>query len=88
MQTGVILELSPSGEYGKIGIGKGEAAHFHGQCLWGVKFSDLVKGQDVEFEIQPTYNGYLAFHIRPCLNKKESRTEIITAAGKAEPEGF
>ena len=23
--------------------------------------------QDVEFEIQPTHNGYLAFHIRPCL---------------------
>ena len=66
MQTGVILELFPLGEYGKIGIGK-EEAHFHGQCLWGVRFSELFKGQDVEFEIQPTHNGYLAFHIRPCL---------------------
>ena len=70
MQTSVILELSTLGEYGKIEIGQGEEAHFHGQCRWGVKFSELVKGQDVEFEVQPTYNGYLAFHIRPCSYKQ------------------
>lgn len=65
MQIGTILKLVHDGEYGKIRTNNGEEAHFHNGCLWNIQFTDLTEGQGVEFEVQPSYKGQLAFHIRP-----------------------
>ncbi len=65
MQIGTISKLFPDGEYGKITTEHGQDAHFHKGCLWNVQFTELTEGQDVEFEIQESYKGYLAFQIRP-----------------------
>lgn len=65
MQTGIISKLFHDKEYGKIRTENGEEAHFHKECLWDIQFGELTEGQAVEFEVQPAYKGYLAFHIRP-----------------------
>jgi cold shock CspA family protein len=67
MQTGNIAKLFPNKEYGFIRTNSGEDAHFHKFCLWNTQFGDLHEGQEVEFEIQPAYKGFLAFEIRPSL---------------------
>ncbi len=67
MQTGTILKLFHDREYGKIRTNSGEEAHFNKRCLWDIQFVELMEGQVVEFEIQPSYKGYLAFHIRPII---------------------
>lgn len=67
MQTGTIFKLFHDGEYGKIRTNSGEEAHFHKECLWDTRFLDLAEGQKVEFEIQPSHKGRLAFHIRLCI---------------------
>lgn len=70
MQIGIISQLFQDKEYGKIKINGGEEAHFHKHCLWGIKFKDLVKGQKVEFEVQPADKGPFAFHIRFIVRNK------------------
>jgi len=67
MQIGRISKLFQEKEYGKIRTNSGEEAHFHKLCLWDIQFVDLTEGQEVEFEIQPAYKGFLAFHIRPIF---------------------
>ena len=70
MQIGTISKLVRDREYGKIRTDKGEDVHFHKGCLWDTPFIELTEGQKVEFEIQQSYNGYLAFHIRPYIESK------------------
>ena len=65
MQLGTISKLFHEEEYGKIMTVNGEEAHFHKGCLWDTQFEELIKGQGVEFEMQPSRRGQLAFHIRP-----------------------
>ncbi|MEI7998493.1 MAG: cold shock domain-containing protein [Candidatus Omnitrophota bacterium] len=65
MQIGNVAKLVHDKEYGSIRTQSGEDIHFHKHCLWDIQFTDLTEGQAVEFEIQPSYKGYLAFHIRP-----------------------
>ncbi len=67
MQVGTISKLFREKEYGKIKTNNGEDAHFHKGCLWGITFIELTEGQEVEFEIQLSYKGFLAFHIRPYI---------------------
>ena len=67
MERGIISKLVPDKEFGKIKTPNGEEAHFHKACLWDVQFKELTEGQEVECEIQPSYNGHLAFHIRPYI---------------------
>lgn len=67
MQVGTISKLVHDKEYGKIRTNSGENAHFHDGCLWDTQFIDLAEGQEVEFEIQPSHKGFLAFHIRPYV---------------------
>jgi cold shock CspA family protein len=64
MQLGTILSLVSERECGRIKTNSGEEAHFHNSCLWNTLFSELSEGQDVEFEIQRSHRGFLAFHIR------------------------
>ena len=70
MHTGNITKLFPDKEYGSIRTKNGEDAHFHKLCLWDIQFKDLAEGQEVEFEIQPSYKGFLAFQIRPYIFQK------------------
>ena len=65
MQIGAISKLFPEEEYGKIITKGGEEAHFHKGCLWNTQFTELTEGQDVEFEMQSSHKGNLAFQIRP-----------------------
>ena len=65
MQVGIISKLFFDREYGKIRTKNGEEAHFHKGCLWNIQLADLIEGQGVKFEIQPSRKGHLAFHIRP-----------------------
>ena len=65
MQLGTITKLFHDKEYGRIRMPDGEDAHFHKLCLWDIQFADLTEGLKVEFEIQSSYQGFLAFHIRP-----------------------
>lgn len=67
MHIGHITKLFPDKEYGFIRSKSGEEAHFHKGCLWNIQFAQLKEGQGVEFEIQPSYKGFLAFHIRPNI---------------------
>jgi len=67
MQVGKISKLFRDKEYGKIRVKSGEEAHFHKGCLWNIRFMDLVEGQDIEFEMEPSNKGQLAFHIRPTF---------------------
>ena len=69
MHTGSITSIFHDKEYGSIRTKSGQDAHFHKQCLWDIQFADLSEGQEVEFEIQPSYKGFLAFQIRPCTRK-------------------
>lgn len=64
MNVGTISKISHDRQYGEICTDSGEVAHFHKECLWGIQFAQLVQGQAVEFEMQPSNKGYLAFHIR------------------------
>lgn len=66
MQKGNISKIHADKEYGFIQSRDGQEALFHKECLWNTAFADLFEGQEVEFEIQPSTNGFLAFHIRPC----------------------
>ena len=64
MHAGTVTSLVPQKEYGSVQTKDGIEAHFHKHCLWDVQFKDLKEGQEVEFEIQPTHKGFLAFHLR------------------------
>lgn len=64
MQIGIISSLVRDREYGKIKVDNDKTAHFHKNCLWDVSFDQLMEGQEVEFELQQSYKGFLAFHIR------------------------
>lgn len=68
MQKGFIVKLFREEEYGKIRTKSGDDAHFHKRCLWDIPFAELTEGLVVEFEIQPSHKGQLAFNIRPCLS--------------------
>ena len=65
MHVGNVIKLFHDGQYGKVKSRSGEEAHFHKGCLWDIQFAELTEGQGVEFEIQSSYKGNLAFHIRP-----------------------
>jgi len=67
MHTGTISKLFHDRGYGKIRANSGEDAHFHKHCLWDMQFADLKENQEVEFEIQSSHKGFLAFHIRPYI---------------------
>ncbi len=69
MQKGNIIKLFREKEYGAILTNNGDEALFHKECLWDTQFGDLSEGQEVEFEIQNAHKGFLAFHIRPYLEK-------------------
>lgn len=69
MQKGNITKLVHDKEYGLIRAETGEEVHFHKHCLWNVQFNELREGQEIEFEFQPTYKGYLGFQIRPLREK-------------------
>jgi cold shock CspA family protein len=75
MHVGVITKLFRETEHGEITRPGGALAHFHKQCLWDIRFQELSEDQAVEFEIQPSSRGTLAFHIRPV-----SRSEISAEA--------
>ncbi len=79
METGTISKLFPDQEYGKIRTKNGGEAHFHKGCLWNTPFAELTEGQGVEFEIQPSRQGHLAFQIRPRVHQRIS--------GKLDPDG-
>jgi len=64
LHVGNITKLFPDKEYGSIRTKSGDDVHFHKHCLWDIQFVELTEGQEVEFEIQPSYKGFLAFHIR------------------------
>ncbi len=66
MHVGNVTKLFHDKEYGSIRIKNGEDIHFHKLCLWDMQFAELTEGQEVEFEIQSSHKGLLAFHIRPC----------------------
>ena len=65
MHVGNISKLFHETEHGSIRTKEGEEAHFHKHCLWATQFGELKEGQEVEFEIQPSRKGQLAFQIRP-----------------------
>ena len=65
MHRGNITQLFHDKEYGSIRTKGGDDVHFHKLCLWNTQFSDLIDGQEVEFELQTTRTGLLGFHIRP-----------------------
>jgi len=69
MQAGTISKLFRDKGYGCIRMANGEDVHFHKHCLWDIAFQDLQENQMVEFEIQPSYKGFLAFHIRPNIKE-------------------
>lgn len=69
MHTGNITKLFSQKEYGSIKTKSGKNAHFHKYCLWDMEFAGLRLGQEVEFEMQPSFKGLLAFHVRPYLKK-------------------
>jgi len=75
MHVGIISKIFHDKEYGKIKTGAGEDLHFHKGCLWDTPFIELMEGQEVEFEIQPSYKGGLAFHVRPYI-KKDHQNDI------------
>jgi cold shock CspA family protein len=70
MHIGNVTKLFHDKEYGCIRTKSGEDTHFHKHCLWDIQFEDLKEGQEVEFEIQLSYKGFLAFHIRPYVKDK------------------
>ncbi len=65
MHTGNVTRLFHDKQYGLIKTAEGGDVHFHKYCLWNIQFADLTEGQEVEFELQATNKGSLAFHIRP-----------------------
>ena len=65
MHLGNIIKLFRDKEYGFIRTKGGEDVHFHKYCLWNCRFYELYENQEVEFEMQPTHNGYLGFEIHP-----------------------
>ena len=67
MHIGNIVKLFRDKEYGVIRTKDGEDVHFHNHCLWDVQFNELMDGQEVEFEMQPTRKGFLGFQIRPHI---------------------
>ena len=69
MQEGTISKLFRDKEYGCIRTKSGEDVHFHKHCLWDMQFADLQENQEVEFEIQSSHKGFLAFHIRPYIKR-------------------
>lgn len=69
MHVGHISKLFLDKEYGSIKTKNGDEALFHKQCLWDTEFADLSEGQEVEFEIQNSHKGFLAFQIRPYEEK-------------------
>lgn len=75
MRVGTITKLYRDQEYGMIRSQNGEEAHFHKLCLWDIEFKDLAEGQRVEFEVQGSYKGSLAFHIRPYVPSDFSEDE-------------
>ena len=66
MQTGHIVQLFRDKEYGLIRTKGGEAVHFHKNCLWGIRFDDLVEGQLVKFFTQVTHKGLVGSEIGPA----------------------
>ena len=77
MYLGNIAKLFREKEYGSIRTKNGEDIHFHKLCLWNTPFTELIEGQEVEFEMQPFSKGFLAFHIRPSgeLLLRKSKVE-------------
>ena len=75
MQIGIISKLFHDKKYGNINTDNGEEFQFHKGCLWEIPFAELMEGQEVEFEIQSSYKGRLAFHIRQY--KKDHQNNII-----------
>lgn len=73
MHVGNVTRLFPEKEYGSIRTKSGEDLHFHKHCLWNIQFAGLTEGQEVEFEIQSSHRGLLAFHIRPCVENPFSK---------------
>ncbi len=65
MHVGRVTKLFHDKEYGSIRTRGGEDVHFHKLCLWNIQFAELTEGQEIEFEIQPSHRGSMAFHIRP-----------------------
>ena len=70
MQAGNVTKLFRDQEYGSIRTKSGEDVHFHKHCLWNCRFEELYESQEVEFEMQPTHNGFLGFEIRPVVQQK------------------
>jgi len=75
MHAGHVTRLFHDKEYGYIKTQAGQEVHFHKLCLWDVQFAQLREGLKVEFEIQPSHQGFLAFHIRPTC-KSQKLTEV------------
>ena len=69
MHAGTISKIFQDKGYGCIKTESGEDIHFHKHCLWDIQFTDLKENQEVEFEIQPSHKGSLAFHIRPYIKR-------------------
>ena len=67
MYQGNVFKLFRDKEYGLIRTTSGGSIHFHKHCLWNIQFAELTEGQEVEFEMQETNKGSLAFHIRPRI---------------------
>lgn len=72
MKLGNIKKLFRENQYGSIETSSGEELHFHKHCLWDIQFNQLFEGQEVEFEVQPSYKGFLAFDIRPYVQPAEA----------------
>lgn len=73
MRKGTIASLVPQGQYGRIKTEDGKEAHFNRECLWDTAFEDLAEGQSVECEVQSSYRGFIAFHIRPLRAPRKER---------------
>lgn len=65
MHLGKVTKLFCDKGYGSIRTRTGQEVHFHKFCLWDCRFDELYENQEVTFEMQLTYNGYLGFEIRP-----------------------
>ena len=70
MHIGHINKLFPDKGYGSIKTKSGKDLHFHKQCLWDIQFAELIEGQEVEFEIQESRQGLVAFHIRSHITNR------------------
>ena len=65
MDRGKLIDINKDKRCGYIILNDGNKAVFNVNCLYRTaNFDDFVEGQEVEFYLQQSYNGFLAIEIR------------------------